>query len=133
MDDGNHRHDHLPTHTQYLDSKNNLVEEDDAVYNGELELEKDSSSLEEMLNLEVEAGGSNFSLGQRQLICIARAIVRKPKILLMDEATASIDEKTDEIIQKIIADDMPNTTVITIAHRLNTVMAYDKIMVLSEG
>ena len=59
--------------------------------------------------------------------------MRKPKILLMDEATASIDEKTDEIIQKVIAHDMPNTTVITIAHRLNTVMAYDKIMVLSEG
>ncbi|KAL4488820.1 hypothetical protein ABPG72_016473 [Tetrahymena utriculariae] len=85
------------------------------------------------LNLTIESGGVNFSLGQRQLICIARALIKKPKILLMDEATASIDEMTDSLIQNLIKQELKDATVITIAHRLKTIIQYDKILVLDKG
>lgn len=87
----------------------------------------------EKLYMKILDGGSNFSLGQKQLICICRAIIRKSKILLMDEATASIDEKTDHLIQKMIKREFKDTTVITIAHRLNTIIQYDRIIVLDKG
>jgi ABC-type multidrug transport system fused ATPase/permease subunit len=86
-----------------------------------------------ILDMEIEAGGSNLSVGQRQLICIARSLIRKPKILLMDEATANIDQKTDSIIQRVIKNNMNDTTVITIAHRLVTIVQYDKILILENG
>ena len=90
-------------------------------------------SLDPLLQFKIENRGMNLSLGQRQLVCIARAFIRKPKILLMDEATASIDEVTDKIIQKVIMEKMDGTSVVTIAHRLETVMEYDKILVLDGG
>lgn len=80
--------------------------------------ESDDSKLQNLrLNLAIEAGGHNLSVGQKQLICVARAFVRKPKILLMDEATANIDEKTDQAVQALIKTEFLDTTVITIAHR----------------
>jgi ABC-type multidrug transport system fused ATPase/permease subunit len=81
------------------------------------------------LNIMIEDGGTNLSVGQRQLICIARAFISKPKILLMDEATANIDEKTDQAVQALIKSEFSDTTVITITHRLNTIIQYDKILV----
>ena len=83
--------------------------------------------------IEIEAHGANLSLGQRQLICIARALIQKPKILLTDEATASIDLKTDQLIQELIKTELKDTTVLTIAHRLNTIIEYDKVVVLKDG
>ena len=88
---------------------------------------------EQILNFKIEESGSNLSQGQRQLICISRALINNPKILLMDEATSNIDTKTDALIQKLIREKFSNSTVMTIAHRLNTIIDYDKILFLKEG
>ena len=87
----------------------------------------------EVLGYKVNEGGNNLSQGQRQLLCIARAIISQPKILLMDEATSNIDSKSDQIIQKIIKHRFKQSTVITIAHRLNTIIQYDRVVVMAEG
>ena len=93
----------------------------------------DFESKSNFLAMRIEEKGSNLSLGQRQLICIARALIRKPKILLIDEATASIDQKTDAIIQEVIKNRLEGVSVLTIAHRLITVIQYDKIVMLERG
>ena len=84
------------------------------------------------LDFMVEADGDNFSLGEKQLICLARALVRRNKILLLDEAMDSLDLRTDHLIQRTIQTCFSSCTVLPIAHRLNTVMQYDKIMVMDQ-
>ena len=93
----------------------------------------DHLSSRDLLSLEITENGENLSSGEKSLICICRAILRKNRVVILDEATANIDLVTEQKIQSLINEEFKDCTVLTIAHRLQTIIQSDKILVLSDG
>ena len=81
----------------------------------------------------ISEGGLNLSQGQRQLLCLARAIVARPKVMVLDEATSAVDMSTDALIQRSIREEFTDSTLVVIAHRLSTIADFDRILVLGDG
>ncbi len=114
-----------------VDPSNNFSDEE--IRNVLYDVGLDDFMEDKDLDYQIENNGNNISIGEKQLICIARALIKKTKIILMDEATANIDYKTETFLQNSINQGLKDCTVLTIAHRIKTIINYDKILVLNNG
>jgi len=100
---------------------------------GRVQMKGFVEGLQQKLEHPVSEGGENISFGQRQLVCLARLVLRRPALMLLDEATSSIDPRTQEIVTEVLHKDFAQSTIIAVAHRIETVVDYDRVVVLKEG